>query len=367
MTSTTAEAATSGGGVAPVAAPATASTVEPTPTIRPRKRKLAVPTSIDASGATDVSSKLQAFINDAPNGSTIRLRAGGTYRLGEVLRLRGKQRITIDGNGATLKLSGSGFTSTAIFVEQRSDDVVIRDVTIAGNHAAAGTSAACCDGEGQHGIAVWGSTDVLIERVDVSRVGGDCFNVNAHDKTVWSKRVTIRDSVCQLTGRMGVHINAGADVRIVDNVFDQIGYAVIASEPNQNDLGATDVVIRGNDIGSYSLTSNYKGYLFYACDAPWSNGGAVVRDVTVTGNTVAGNRAGKDNSMMGLRTLICDEVNASNIVVTNNTAGKPVDGPVMRINDVTGVTVTGNTQPLSSGQLATFPGSSNVTYRDNDS
>ena len=210
---------------------------------------------------------------------------------------------------------------------------------------------------------MWGSTDVLIERVDVSRVGGDCFNVNAARKTVWSERVTIRDSVCQLTGRMGVHINAGADVRIVDNVFDQIGYAVIASEPNQNNLGATDVVIRGNDIGTYSLTSNYKGYLFYACDAPWSNGGAVVRDVTVTGNTVAGNRAGKDNSMMGLRTLICDEVNASNIVVTNNTAGKPVDGPVMRINGVKGLTVTGNTQPLRSGRLVSCTRCREATIR----
>ena len=144
----------------PASAPPPAQRPAPDP-VPKSKNTITVPSSIDASGRTDVSSKLQTFINDAPNGSTIRLRAGGTYRLGEVLRLRGKQRITIDGNGATLKLSGSGLTSTAIFVEQRSDDVVIRDVTIAGNHAAAGTSdgvlrprdPARHRGVGQHGRA----------------------------------------------------------------------------------------------------------------------------------------------------------------------------------------------------------------------
>ena len=30
------------------------------------------------------------------------------------------------------------------------------------------------------------------------------------------------------------------------------------------------------------------------------------------------------------------------------------------------MTVTGNRQPLSSGQLAVFPGSSGVTYANND-
>ncbi len=34
----------------------------------------------------------------------------------------------------------------------------------------------------------------------------------------------------------------------------------------------------------------------------------------------------------------------------------------MFFTDVKGVTVTGNVQPLSSGELATFPGSTNVTY-----
>ena len=34
----------------------------------------------------------------------------------------------------------------------------------------------------------------------------------------------------------------------------------------------------------------------------------------------------------------------------------------MTFTQVAGVTVTGNSQPLSSGELATFPGSTGVTY-----
>ena len=161
---------------------------------------------------------------------------------------------------------------------------------------------------------------------------------------------------------MGATINGAARVRIVDNVFDDIGYAVIGMEPNFSYQGSSDVIIRGNAIGSYSLTDNYKGFLLYACDAPWVDADSTIRDVTITGNTVAGNRSGKDGSMMGLNLRICgDRGNRLNFTVTGNTASQPVVGPIMRFDDVRGVIVTGNSQPLSKGELATFTGSTGVT------
>ena len=94
-----------------------------------------------------------------------------------------------------------------------------------------------------------------------------------------------------------------------------------------------------------------EGHVLYACDAPWG-GGSTVRDVTITGNTVAGNRSGYDGQMNGLDVLICGGDRHGprrNITVTNNTAQKAVNGPVMRFMYTNGVTVTGNTQPLASG------------------
>ena len=233
-----------------------------------------------------------------------------------------------------------------------------------GQHAAAGTKDALGPGENHNAIAVYGSTNVLIERVDIRRVGGDCLYVSAHERRIWSDGVTFRDSTCRLTGRMGVTVIAGSRIRVVNNTFDEIGYAVVGIEPDAGNEGASDVVVRDNTVGSYSLTDKYEGFLFYACNAPWSDG-AVVRDVTVSGNTVAGNLAGM-GGMRGIHTLICANTTPTNYTITNNTAAKAVAGPVLRILGTKGVTVTGNKQPLSSGSLATFSGSTNVTYDGND-
>jgi hypothetical protein len=247
-------------------------------------------------------------------------------------------------------------------VDQGARNTTIRNLKIVGNHDAAGTSRACCGREGQSGIGVHGSFNTLIERVDIRRVGGDCFDIKDwNGNRVLSDGVTIRDSACRLTGRMGVLINGASRVQIVNNVFEEIGYAVFAMEPNKSYQGSSGVVISNNRVGRYSLTGNYKGALFYTCDAPWG-GGSVVRDVTVSGNTVAGNRSGKDGKMVGLNVLVCNNGTRRNFTVTNNTAGRPVAGPVMRFSGVQGLTVTGNKQPLSSGTLAKFTASTGVTY-----
>ena len=163
---------------------------------------------------------------------------------------------------------------------------------------------------------------------------------------------------------MGVVIQGASNVRVVDNVFDDIGYAVIGLEPNSSYQGGRDIVIRNNTIGSYSLNNWLKGFLFYACDATWSDGPSTTRGVTITGNRVAGNPNGKDGGMMGLNILVCNESPHIDFTITNNTAGKAVAGPVMRLWGMQNVTVTGNTQPLSSGKLANFDGSTGVTFRN---
>jgi hypothetical protein len=372
-TADTGTARQAAGADAPTPAPAPTPTPAATPTPAPVPADaLYVPASIDATGSRDVSAELQSFILNAPDGSTIVFKAGGTYRLGMVIKMFGLNGITIEGNGATLRLtnpSGTG-DSAALKIAGPSQDITIRNLTIIGNHAAAGTKDACCGRESQHAFQVHGSSDVLIERVDISRIGGDCLYIDVHwdNRDLWSERVTFRDSTCRLVGRVGVSVTGGRDVRVVNNVFDEIGYSVIGIEPDGSRQGASNVVIRGNTIGSYGLMDWLEGHLLYACDAPWG-GGATVRDVTITGNTVAGNRSGYDGQMHGLDVLTCGDGHhgpRKNITVTNNTAKQPVVGPVMRFIETDGVTVTGNTQPLSSGQLAAFPGSTGVTYEGNN-
>ena len=309
-----------------------------------------------------MSGELESFIEGTPNGSTIVFKAGGTYRLDSVIRIRGRKNVTLEGNGATLKPVGDTgkFSSAALIIEDGSENTTVRGFTIVGNNDEAGTSDACCSLEGQHGIAVFGSTNTLIEDVDIRRIWGDCVYVNATGPGIWADGVTFRDSTCTLSGRHGVGIIAGKHIDIVNNVFDKIGFMIVDIEPNADHEGATDVLIRNNTIGAYGLTSTWVAQLLEAGGAS----GSIVRDVTVTGNTVEGNKAGYDGRVYGLDIKVLgDRGPRSNFTVTNNTASSPGrKGPVMNFTKVKGVTVTGNTQPLSSGELASFSGSSEVTY-----
>jgi hypothetical protein len=309
-----------------------------------------------------VSSKLQSFINNQPSGTTINFKAGGTYRLARAIIISGKRGLVLDGNGARLNLTGTSgdFNSVGIQVRDGSGNT-IRDFTMVGNNSQAGTSSVCCSREMQHGIAVLSADDTLIENVAISRTWGDCVYVQARSGAPWPDGVIFRNSRCTLSGRHGVGIIAGQNIRITNNVFDDLGFDVVDIEPNSSRGGANNVVVSDNDIGAYGLTRRYIAKVL-AAGGP--DTGAAVRNVTLTGNTVAGNRSGYNGAVLGLNVVIKgDRGPRSGFTITNNVAQMTTKGPVMVFTQTSGVTVTGNRQPLSSGQLASFSGSSNVTYR----
>jgi hypothetical protein len=329
-----------------------------------RRVRVRVPASIDATGRTDASARLQAVIDRVPDHATIVFRRGTTYRLARELRINERRGLTFEGNGARLNMTST--SDERGFMVRDSFSITIRGFTMVGNNTEAGTPAACCDREGGHAVALYSTTDVLVEDMDISRVWGDCFYVNASTVPggTWSRRSTFRDSTCRLTGRHGIGIIRAADTTIANNRFDQIGFMVVDIEPGAADGGATDVVIRGNKIGAYGMTEDYNSFLLAACGAE----GATIRRVTVDRNTVEGNVIGwvgsRGAQTRAIHVRVCgDDGPRSDFVVTDNTAQNAVDGPAMYFTEVAGVTVTGNVQPLSSGQLASFPGSTNVTYR----
>jgi hypothetical protein len=349
----------------PTPAPTPTPTPAPTPTPVPTPPGLMIPDSIDSTGTSNVAGPLQSFIDAAPNGSRIVFKAGGTYRLDSVIRVRGKTGITLDGNGATLRIRGTtgGAASHGIIVENGSVDTTIRGFTLLGDNHEAGTPDVKPNGplQNQNGIAVYGSTNTLIEDVDISRVWGDCVFVAATSGITWADRVTFRDSTCRLTGRNGFSIIAASHVLVERVAFDDIGFIVIDIEPDTSSEGATDITIRDNTVGEYGLSRDWEAWFFAACGA----GAAPVRDVTVTGNVIAGNVSNYIGRRLGLHTIVCGDQGRirEDFVFTNNRTTFAVPGPALFFTQVNGVTVTGNVQPLTSGALATFPGSTGVVYQ----
>ena len=198
--------------------------------------------------AATSSAELQSFINGAPDGSTIVFKAGGTYRLDSALVISGRRNLTLEGSGARLNLTGH---VGRVRIDRHPgpgrqhghDDPQLHDgrQRQRGRHERGLLQPR---GAARHRGPLRGNT--LIEDMDIRRVWGDCVYVSSESATGgWSDGVTFRNSTCTLTGRHGVGLIAGKNVRIERNVFDQIGYMIVDIEPNDSSGGASDVARRG--------------------------------------------------------------------------------------------------------------------------
>jgi hypothetical protein len=334
-------------------------------------RVVRVPASIDYKGRRDVSSQLQRLIDRAPNGATIRFRSRGIYLLRHGIRLSNRRDLVLDGNGATLRARGSASRplDSAFALMQGARNLRFRDFTLVGNNRNAGTARAYGGGEHLHGFYIGGATNILIEDVTIRRFPGDCVYIGTDSGTTWSRNVTFQDSRCSGTGRHGVGIIAARDTLIQRVTFDEIGFMVVDIEPNRRVEGAIGTVIRNNKVGTYGLTNRFVSW-FVAASA--GARGAPVRDLTISGNKVKGvARAGYDRRALGISVIIDGGTGPrSDIVIRNNTSTRTVSrtmhGAPILIRNASGVTVTGNRQPMRSGAFAQIYGSTRVVSRDND-
>jgi len=323
----------------PTPTPAATPTPTPTPTA---VSGISVPSSIDATGTTDVSSTLKTWLGTVPNGSTIVFKAGGTYRMTTGVTLSNRSNLVFEGQGATLRSSGTeAITSSLFYLNFGNSGIVIRNFNLVGNSPTPGVYTS--SGEHQHGIAIRGGTNVTIENVTISAVWGDGMYVNND-----ANGVRFRDSNVKSNGRMGVAIISANDVTVERVAFDKVGYGAFDIEPNSSTNIVTNVRFLNNTVGSISLVGP-NGFFFGANGAV----GSTVRNVTVSGNTI-------DNDLLYTYVTIYPN-RRQNIVVTNNTSRIAGSGTILRFAGVDGLTVTGNVQPLTSGTLISVVDSTGVT------
>ena len=157
----------------------------------------------------------------------------------------------------------------------------------------------------------------------------------------WPNAIWFHDARVVSVGRNGVSVIAGSDVLVERVTLDQNGYSMFDIEPNTSDQGASNVRFLDNTAGTWTNS-------FLSADGA---AGSVVNGITVSGNTVTGKSL---LTAIGL-------ARRQNVVFTNNTSRVTASGPVLRFAHVDGLTITGNTQPLSSGSLASITDSTSVT------
>jgi len=328
-----------------------------TPTPVPTPTGIAVPASIDATGATNVSTALSNFFATVPDGSTIVFKAGGIYQVQPGLRLSNRRNLVFEGNGATIKNVGWDRSALAFW---GGDHITVRNLTLLGDNPDAGTANAYHSGgqEGSASLLLYGVSDVEIANVTMSGAWGDCLDVAEYGTAhTWSDTVSLHDSTCRLNGRNGVVVNAGSNVTIQRVRFDQIAIYVLDIEPDYSYEGASNVRFIDNTVGTYAVDTHWD-CLFVAADGL---AGSSVSGLTISGNTVAGNPHGYNGKACGLNSDITVS-RRQNVVFTNNTTSLSVAGPALQFSHIDGLTVTGNVQPLKSGILASITDSTGVTY-----
>lgn len=325
--------------------------------------RITVPATVDATGAIDASGRLRDFLAGVPDGSTISFEAGGIYRLDHAIRVDGRSRLVFDGNGATLRIDGCEIDDSGFVIDHRATSITVREFTIVGDNAAAGTSGAFHPGcESQSGVAVYSGRDVEVADMTISDTHGDCLYIDAGGpEYIWADNVWFHDSSCARIGRMGVAISAANRVMVERVRFDRIGMFVLDIEPYTSLGGGTNVTFQDNVVSTYGLTPLYTNWFVAAQGEPGSN----VSDLTVTRNKVLSGAPRGPNTitLAGLATTIRTE-RRQRIVFTDNSTTVAGKGPALYFSHIDGLTVTGNVQPLTGGSVARFSDCTGVRYGD---
>lgn len=220
---------------------------------------------------------IQARIDAAPDGSTVTL-PDGCY-LVETIRITARHSLRIDGTGTSLQAETDGAQNRVHVSIALSSAITVRGLAIVGADPTPGT----WDGNAhafQHGFAVNGSTDVLLDGVTVRNVYGDSVAVQKGSTptgAVPSERVTVRDSTFTGAGRQGVSVSMGKVVTISGITMSKVGRSAFDLEPDTTSHVISDVLIENNTVSEFT---NF----FVASQGV----GCLVDRVTIRGNTWTG-------------------------------------------------------------------------------
>jgi hypothetical protein len=347
----------------PTPAPTTPATATPNPVSAGRPfappattRTVSVPSSIDATGVSDVSAALNSFVASVPNGSVIAFKAGGTYRLGAGIRFTNRHHLVFEGNGATLRPTGQtdNANNSAFALWGSNTDITIRNFTVIGQNSRPGVYNSATN-ENRFGILVWGGARVEIANVTMLNIWADYVGLGGQlpssgSDMIESDDIWIHDSNMTGGGRMGISAVATTHVLIERNTFDLTAWSTLDIEPNTFDNEVGWITFRDNIIKrGGSGPSTDPAFVSARGGVNTPN----VHDITITGNRTNGT----------LRTDIDHPSRRRNVVFAQNVALTSESGPVLKFAYIDGLTVSGNVQPLTSGSLASITGSTSVVSR----
>jgi hypothetical protein len=323
-------------------------------------RTYTVPSSIDATGKTDVSDALSIWIAEHTTDGTAtapnRIVLNGTYRVEYTLMLGNvstnrlfhpglpkftRNHVILDLTNATLvQKDATPFKRLAPKVLQEprkrwgvplislmdNTNVVLRGGRLTSTNTAGTYSAAR---EPWHGVEIVGGRDIKLIDVDIDHVWGDFVYITSR-KSVRAKNVLIRGGKFEANGRQGITMN-GVDGLEVDGVhFRNVQRMLFDHEPAANG-GLSNVDVHDN--------FGHSGGLGFLNLRPHKK--TVLQNVKIRNHTLERGHF--------LTTVATAGVQRKNFEMTNNTTNETKQSKAMALITVggtaagfDGVVITGN-------------------------
>jgi len=316
-------------------------------------RTVLVPASLSS------GSRFNAWLSGVPDGSILDFPPSASIDLDTGFDLHGRANLVLRLNGATLRVQGPGDVpdSSPFFVRDSSHIEIDGPATVLGNNP--NTTTMFTPGqENSHVLALsgWGgqgpSSYVEIRGIDARNIYGDFAYLEGRNVAPWepSSFVWIHDNTGTAIGRNAISSIDVTDLMVEKNTFDRIGLDAWDIEPNFDGQQVRRNTFRSNSIGAYSLMTQFDGWLLSTANKTK----AVIEDITLTDNDVVGvSSNGHSGVPRGLQVQIDPSGRLRRVTVTNNRTAQAAPGPVMHFLNVDGLTVDGNVQPLTSGDLTT--------------
>ena len=246
-------------------------------------------------GAVDATAALQAILDAATPGSTVRLQRGRTYNVAGLLYLRNAS-VTVDGNGATINSTNDATSSVQI---------TANGVTLQNINLTAATEGLRYGTLEQHKLVVTGDRDTL---KNVSVTGSAAGGIFAYG----ASNFTFDHATVRYTRADGIHMTGGSHDGTVINPStawtEDDGVVVVsyAGEPISQNIVVTNPVVNGSDgrgvavVGGNNVTfsnihvwKTWAAAVYVAAEgAPWYT--QSVSNVTIKGGSLVDTAVGTD-------------------------------------------------------------------------
>jgi hypothetical protein len=300
--------------------------------------------TVDATGVTDVSDQMAAFLASVPDGSTVTLRAGGLYRMEKTFSITRRRDLTIRGNGATVKFTTPGDGSTAADAKSTrarpnvriidSSGISISDLHVIGANPLGGLADAAYQPgyEAQHGFDVLNSTRVSLIGCSATDTFGDFIYIGGgYGNLSRSTDVLVRGFTGLRSGRQGITMTEASRIVIENSTLSEIRRSTIDFEPESAAASVDNVTIRNNRI--------FGGRLNFVA----AHGRGPINHITVQGNRLTG-------QALSVQVLDLDGGRRSDWKVLDNASEYGAGNPslaVMSFDRVDGLWVERNRQVMA--------------------